>query len=319
MGYIESKYREVSNPADFRKQYLSGEGHTFCDTRHDAAAEGRAFLETAPLEQLKALHSQASFEGIRRNFYTMVLLTAGSARETIGYSSYRFSAGMLYFIPASQLHTIHSWSADIKGYHCIFDADYFLLCLKNQVRLNNFPFLQPGNAPFIQLSGAELNNMEDLFRRLQAARCSSNSKNDDLLVRLYLNVLLIEAEKIYHARQHKAQVSLPRKEQLAAAFKKLVSLHFIQLKQVSAYAKLLHVNPHYLNDTIKELTGKPASSFIYEQVITEAKAQLIQTSDTVSEIAFHLNFSDQSYFCRFFKKHTGLTPFQFRMQHQHGS
>jgi AraC-like DNA-binding protein len=317
MGDLKIRYRELSHPLDFREQYLTNSNQSFCGTGGGVCRQTHNFLEIAPLEQLKLLHKRPSFEHIRRNFYTMVLLTSGTSEESIGYNTYRFEGGVLYFIPENQLHSIHHWSDDIKGYHCIFDADYFLLCLKNQVRLNSSPLLQTGNDPFIRLSGTDLDAMQDLFKKLAAARCSRSTKNDDLLVRLYLNVLFIEAEKIYYAQENSQQAALSRKEQLLAGFKRLVSLHFMEYRQVSEYARMLHVNAHYLNDTIKELTGKPASRFIHDQLLNEAKACLVQTDHTVSQIAFRLNFSDQSYFCRFFKKHTGMTAFQFRAGHRH--
>ncbi|WP_212005536.1 AraC family transcriptional regulator [Chitinophaga sp. HK235] len=318
MSYLKNTFREVSNPQDFKEEYLSSPDHSFCDScSHTGGRQTSNFLEIATLEQLKQLHKQSSFSSTRRKFYTAVLLTAGSARETIGSHTYTFSAGMLYFIPEYQLHTIHHWSEDIRGYHCIFDADYFLLCLKNQVRLNEYPFFQHGHPPFIDLSQEEMEGMVGLFQKLQAEYCQRQHFNDDLLVRLYLNVLLIEAERAYRSHENKVTTPLPRKEQLVASFKNLVSRHYMEWKQVTDYARLLYVHPHYLNDTIKEITGSPASSFIHHQLITEAKAQLIQSNESIAGIAAHLNFADQSYFGRFFRKHTGITPAQYRQQHRH--
>jgi AraC-like DNA-binding protein len=317
MGRIKP-LKEVSNPVDFKKQFLHNPEHSFCETCHSVHAPGQcSFLEIAPLELLKSLHKQPSFESVRRKFYTLVLVTAGSLTETIGYNTYTFGAGTLYFIPENQLHAIHGWSNDIKGYHCIFDADYFLLCLKNQVQLQQFPFMQPGKDPFLQLTAAESSAMKELLQKLSFEYCGRKTFNDDLLVRLYLNVLLIEAERIYQTQNPPPGRQQPRKEQLVARFRNLVAKHCIQYRQVANYARLLYVNPHYLNDTVKELTGRPASSFIYHQLLSEAKACLVQTDDTVANIAANLNFTDVTYFSRFFKKHAGVTPKQYRNGHHH--
>lgn len=324
MTDLKNKPKEISNPDEFRKLFLSDSKTFSCPAGNrnhhfHFTGEKSSFLEIRRLEELKALHKQKAFESTRRNFYTIVLLTAGNVKETIGHNTYEFGAGTLYFIPENQLHTIHKWSADIKGYHCIFDADYFLLCLKNQVKLSEYPFLQPDTETSIRLSVAESGMLEHLFKKMQFEYCMKKSLNDDLLIRLYLNVFLIEAERIYQHQKDIEQTSFPRREQLVAKFRKMVSHHFINLKQVTDYAERLYVTPHYLNDTVRELTGKPASRFIYDQIITEAKAQLIQTDDTITQIAANLNFADQSYFCRFFKKHTGMSPVQFRREHHHKS
>jgi AraC family transcriptional activator of pobA len=310
----------ISNPADFKNRYLTRHDAMYCDTSAMHAGETPpSFLEVTSLEQLKSMHKQASFETTKRNFYTIVLITAGTVAETISDASYQLEAGTLYFIAENQWHSIHHWSNDIKGYHCIFDADYFLLCLKNQVKLNEFPFFQPGVKPFIKLSGEALPPIRGIFEKMSREYAARETNNDDLLVRLYLNVLFIEAERIYRQQHDTAQIDMPRPKKLTTNFKKLVTQHYVQYRLVTDYARMLYVSPHYLNDTVKELTGRPASKFIQEQLVTGAKAHLIQTDDPVAEVASALNFTDQSYFCRFFKKHTGTTPQQFRQLHQHHS
>ncbi|MBS0030051.1 helix-turn-helix domain-containing protein [Chitinophaga sp. 22321] len=309
---------EISNPAEFKHHYLTQ--NSACDTGVIPEEETTAsFLEVTSLETLRSRHKHASFDTTKRNFYTIVFITSGSITETINDSTYTFKSGTLYFIGENQWHSIHQWSNDIKGYHCIFDADYFLLCLKNQVKLNEFPFFQPEAKPFIQLSGPARPQLQQLFEKMSVEYAARKSHNDDLLVRLYLNILFIEAERIHQQQHPKAAAIVPRREKLATGFRKLVAKHYVEYKQVTDYARMLYVNAHYLNDTVKELTGRPASKFIYDQLVLGAKAQLIQTDDPVSEVAATLNFTDQSYFCRFFKKHTGVTPRQFRQQHQHNS
>jgi AraC-like DNA-binding protein len=107
---------------------------------------------------------------------------------------------------------------------------------------------------------------------------------------------------------------LPKRYQLVSKFRQLVEKNYLHKRKVSEYAELLFVTPHYLNDTVKEMTGKSASTYIQEQVLMEAKAQLIQTECTVTQIAANIKFSDQSYFCRFFRKMTGKSPEQYRHQ-----
>jgi AraC family transcriptional activator of pobA len=75
---------------------------------------------------------------------------------------------------------------------------------------------------------------------------------------------------------------------------------------------LLNVTPNHLNKSVKSSTGKSATKWIEETILLEAKYLLFQTTLSVSEIAMQVGHEDHSYFSRFFKKHEGLTPVQYR-------
>jgi AraC family transcriptional regulator, transcriptional activator of pobA len=95
-------------------------------------------------------------------------------------------------------------------------------------------------------------------------------------------------------------------------FKNLVALHYKATKQVKDYSSLLHITPLYLNEVVKEITGFPASFWIHEEILLEAKRLLHYTSMDVKQIAHTLGYDDHAYFSRFFRKHTGMTASEFR-------
>lgn len=95
-------------------------------------------------------------------------------------------------------------------------------------------------------------------------------------------------------------------------FKCLVQNHYKELKQVKAYALLLHITPLYLNEMVKEITGFTASYWIQQEIILEARRLLYYTDLDVKQIAYRLGYDDYAYFSRFFKKSTGNTASQFR-------
>jgi len=78
------------------------------------------------------------------------------------------------------------------------------------------------------------------------------------------------------------------------------------------YADKLAMTPDRLNDIVKRATGVTAGHLIRQRVLTEAKRQLVFTSQPIHEIAYDLAFSDPSHFARFFRKQTGTTPHEFR-------
>jgi len=79
----------------------------------------------------------------------------------------------------------------------------------------------------------------------------------------------------------------------------------MQIRKVVIYADTLFISPTYLNDTVREITSQLARQLIYDRLILEAKAKLIQSTSTVTEIVYQLQFKDSSYFCRFLKKKQG--------------
>ncbi len=81
---------------------------------------------------------------------------------------------------------------------------------------------------------------------------------------------------------------------------------------VIQYANMLGITTVHLNRVCNQITGKPAGKIIQEYVLENARIYLLHTSYSISEIAFILNFEYPNYFARFFKKHTGMTPKQFR-------
>jgi AraC family transcriptional activator of pobA len=85
-------------------------------------------------------------------------------------------------------------------------------------------------------------------------------------------------------------------------------------KSVAQYASELNITTVHLNRICQAVAGKPASWLIQEHAVREAQKLLRYTSQSVSEIAYQLNFSAPEYFARLFKKHTGMTPVSFRKQ-----
>jgi AraC-like DNA-binding protein len=103
-----------------------------------------------------------------------------------------------------------------------------------------------------------------------------------------------------------------RKEAITDDFFRLLFESFQKERQVTFFADKLCLTPKYLSMTIKEVTGHPASSWINEMVILETKRLLKATELTALQVSEELNFPNPSFFGRFFKQHTGMTPLQFR-------
>lgn len=85
------------------------------------------------------------------------------------------------------------------------------------------------------------------------------------------------------------------------------------LPSVKYFADKVHLSPNYFGDLIKKQTGKSAQEYIQLKVIERAKNRIANSDHTMSEIAYELGFQYPQHFSRLFKKHTGVTPNQYRV------
>lgn len=247
-----------------------------------------------------------------RDLYKIILIKQGHLKIKIGDQVHKLKGAGMYFLAPGQVSRVIAFDKLTEGYCVAFDTDYFLLCLKNQVQLCFYPFFQVDKYPLLYLTKSQWNKFEPLLTKIAFEYQNRTELNDDLLTKLYLNVLLIEIERLYKLKATSAHGESSRKKLIASKFRQLVEKNFLNVRKVSDYAGSLFISPNYLNDTVREVTGQSASEVIQDRIILEAKAQLVQTELTVNEIAYQLQFHDTSYFCRFFRKHTGASPQVFR-------
>lgn len=126
------------------------------------------------------------------------------------------------------------------------------------------------------------------------------------------NIFLFEIGALVQKYSQMTRLTFSRQEQLVVRFSNLAQQHFRGLRTVKKYADKLNVTAKYLNEVVKNSSGKKASEIINDLVILEAKFLLQRSEMSIGQIAEHLNFSDQSFFGSYFKRHTGLSPKVYR-------
>ena len=95
-------------------------------------------------------------------------------------------------------------------------------------------------------------------------------------------------------------------------FQKLIKQGFLETKTIHQYAQEIGITTMHLNRVCKGVLNKSPLQIIHEQIINEAKKYLLNTSYSITEISYFLNFNDPAYFTRLFKKNVGVSPSDFR-------
>jgi len=103
-----------------------------------------------------------------------------------------------------------------------------------------------------------------------------------------------------------------RKDEIVRLFLQLMQENYPTHRDVAFYAEKLFLTTRYLSVLVKEKSGKSPQKWIAERVINHAKQRLAYTNTSIKEIAQELNFGNQSFFGKYFKQHTGISPKEFR-------
>ena len=108
------------------------------------------------------------------------------------------------------------------------------------------------------------------------------------------------------------EVKSYRVRELFNRFMMLLEKHYKISRDVNYYAEKMNISSKYLTNIVNQVTGHTPKTIIDQYVILQLKMHLKRTTQSIKEMAWKFHFADVSFFCRYFKKHTGLTPQQIR-------
>ena len=129
-----------------------------------------------------------------------------------------------------------------------------------------------------------------------------------------INAMFYEVNMIFVGDKWADKKYKNRSEELFERFMVEVRKYYKQERKVSFYADKLCLTPKYLSSAIKDATGKLAGDWIDDCVILEAKTLIKNSGMTIQQIAEELNFANQSFFGKYFKHHTGMSPLTYKMK-----
>ncbi|PWV45198.1 AraC family transcriptional regulator [Chitinophaga sp. S165] len=232
----------------------------------------------------------------RHEFYALGLCLTGSSTHMLDFEQVTISAGEMLLIIPGQVHQ----AIDIEGYGgngylLAFNADFLL---PMQIELPNYV------KGAIRLPASDLQQAQFIFGQLLREYIERPPQYVAMLQHyLALLIMLFQRHAVNHAQSGPS---------LLVRYRELLAAHFVEWTKPAQYASAMHVSADHLNQVVKQHTGQTLSAHINERRILEAKRLLLHATESIKEIAWHLQFNEVSYFNRFFKQHTGQTPAAFR-------
>ncbi|WP_139958825.1 AraC family transcriptional regulator [Flavicella sediminum] len=243
----------------------------------------------------------------RHDFYLLVLFTKGTGIHKIDLNEFKIQAGSLFVIQPGQAH---SWklSKDIDGYIVFYTKEIYNLYF-GEKKIEEYPFYDASkNISNINFTDSESGDLETYFQLLIRENQTNKSRKIDKLLNI-LDIIhieisrkqLLENEQPQQTYQHKIKV-----------FNEYLEAYYKEKKSPSFYAEKMHISLKHLNRICKDLLNKTVTELISQRVVLEAKRMLTFSSDSVSQIADALGYSNYSYFSKLFKKNTGFTPTSYK-------
>jgi AraC-like DNA-binding protein len=243
----------------------------------------------------------------RKDYYMFVLVRDGSSRHWIDTTPYTLKENTLYISSPWQVQ-VKEQTDPLTGIILAFSEEF--LNMDESKTLQQLPVIKNAfNAHEISLQPSDFLFIEDILQKMWVEYQAKNEWRCTMLLS-YLRVLSIYISRLYTEQLSKNAGTKER--MLLQRFKQLINEHFSELHLVADYAGLLSITAGYLNEVVKQQSGKTAIEHIHERIVLEAKRQLLHTEFSAKEIAYDLGFEDAAYFNRFFKRLTDQTPAVFR-------
>lgn len=245
----------------------------------------------------------------RKDHYLIVFIRKGGSRQWIDMNSYILNDNTVYFSGPSQVivkeEVKQLWSTGIA-----FTKEF--LSLQENAALLKLPLIVNSFNGFeLKLTAADIVFIDDLMQKITIEYKQAGEWQQRMLS-AYLTILLTYLSRLYTA-QYKGN-DLSSEQQLLKRFQEKIDVCYQQYHEVNDYASMLNISSGHLSDVIRNQSGKPAIKHIHDRLIMEARRLLFHTNQPLKDISFHLGFADTSYFNRFFKRETGLTPATYRDQ-----
>ena len=235
----------------------------------------------------------------------IIRILQGTGRISINLIEYEVSAHQIIIIPDNSLIELLEISPDYD-FQVIVPACNFLPALPGSILSETYT----RNGIVLSLNEEEWTQAEMFFTLLWNILHSSPYRRET--VQHFIISLLYNLKYTYEQTRTTTSLRLSRREEIFRRFIALVNEHSKQERSVNFYADKLCLAPHYLSTIIREASGQTVMQWINQSVVLEAKVLLKHSDLLIFQISDELNFPNPSFFSKFFKRMTGMTPAEYQ-------
>lgn len=238
-----------------------------------------------------------------------VLCLQGEIEASIDATNYTVKANDFVTIVPGSILQIHKVEGDLQIYFLGYSSQFITETHIIKSTLDIFYTIKA--TPVISLKEEVAQIFQEHLALLARTYLTFYGKINREITKHMLFTLIYGLGELY--KDLRTQKTNPGKsEKIANNFTRLVMQHYSQERNVAFYAGKLGITQAHLSTTIRQVTGKTCLEIIASMVIMDAKAQLKSTDASVQNIAYSLNFSNMSFFGKYFKRHVGIGPLEYR-------
>ena len=246
-----------------------------------------------------------SFDGI-----VFIVCTEGNAKTKIAFEEYKIEKNSVITVLSNQIIEGMEHTKDFFSQLLILSPDFFSgLPLPKDYDI----YKEIIQNPVLKISKEETQHLLKYYALIIDTFNDKKHLFLEQVVTALIFSLLLEISALYLEQNDKVkEKNSSRNEKITEQFFSLLKEHYKERRTASFYADKMFITPKYLSSVLKKVTGRPVSVWIEDAITIRAKILLKSTELTVLQISEELNFPNPSYFGRFFKKKTGVTPRDYR-------
>ncbi|MDR1339157.1 MAG: helix-turn-helix domain-containing protein [Prevotellaceae bacterium] len=238
-----------------------------------------------------------------------IICLRGTMEGSVNMQSYELQAPTVILVFPGQIISAGMFSEDFSGLFIIMSKQFI-----NDMNVNVKEAMSLGftlrQKPWIPLNENGLNALVRYFGVFrEAMRPAGNPYRRNIVKHLTIAFLY---DLGFHFDLFTVKSENSKQEMLVEKFLDLVQTHYREQRELSFYADRLCLTPKHLSKVVRETSGTTANGWIDKHVILEAKALLKSTGMTIQQISEELNFSSQSFFGKYFKRCTGMSPSEYK-------
>lgn len=266
-------------------------------------------IEVIPIAETIAKNKPGISSPHRAEFYHIFWIQKGVAEYYIDFEPVTIKAGSFLFINKDRVQAKDNKSKH-DGKLLLFTDNFFAKSEEDTKYLHSsILFNDLLDIPIIDVSATP--SLPVIFHEIERELCSEKDAYQYDILQNLLHNLLLGAER---ERRKQGFTELTKGADLdyTILFQDLLQIKFKTIKSVSGYAGQMNVSEKRLTGATVKTLGKTPKILIDEKVILETKRLLIHTNLSIKEVGYELGFEEPTNFIKYFRKHTGKTPIEFR-------